>query len=72
MGLNRFLLFAYEYFEPEGGWEDYIGSFASEAEARQAGEEIIEKEGGYPPLYIFHIVDLVPCKIVYTARRPTE
>ena len=72
MALNRFLLFVYEYWEPCGGWEDYAGAFASEVEARQAGETLIEEKSGNPPCYAFHITDLVLCEIIHTSPRPTE
>jgi hypothetical protein len=49
--VKRYLLFAGETYYPSGGWDDFIASFDTVAEARDAGIQHTERFGW------FHIID---------------
>lgn len=62
--MNMFLIFAGDCYYPSGGWGDYVGSYATEQDARNAITEqgIINDFNRYmikEELYDwYHIVDL--------------
>lgn len=58
--MGRYLLFAYDYYYPIGGWNDFVGHFSTVGEAMAYFEENQSKYSSG------HIVDSRNGVIVYT------
>jgi hypothetical protein len=59
--MKRYALFAFEGYYPNGGWSDFIGSFETQEEAKNARPERME---------YFQVVDLTTGQIVDEGRIP--
>ncbi len=66
----RYLLFAGFGYYPDGGWDDFKGSFSSYAEAKKAADDLIAKEeGSFAQRDWAHVVDLTTMQKCYTAGK---
>ena len=61
--MKRYLSFAGANYYPEGGWDDFVGSFDTPQEAAAAGVAEVDELGmtGW-----YHVVDATTGKIVGT------
>jgi len=55
--MKRFALFGGDHYYPEGGWDDFIWTFATLEEARAAGKRLSSK-AEYYQIDWYQVVDL--------------
>lgn len=60
----RFVVFGIHNNVPNGGWNDIVGCYPNEDEARKAGNDLVESKN----ITRFHVVDLVKKHIIYDSR----
>ena len=54
----NYLVFAWEFYYPSGGWQDFVGAYKTLDEARQAGEKYVVDCKPNDRIDIVEIIDL--------------